>query len=64
MILTQSNNDIALPSGLSRSGANSRYGKNVPVVMAIVLFSIVPILVLYVGPRHQLAESPWWFPLR
>ncbi len=64
LILTQSNNDMVLPLGLYRFATNSQYGINVPVVMAFVFFTMVPILVLYIGLRRQFVKGIGGFALR
>lgn len=64
LILTQSNNDMVLPLGLYRFGTNSQFGINVPVVMAFVFVTMVPILVLYVGLRRQFVKGIGGFALR
>ncbi len=64
LILTQSNNDMVLPLGLYRFGTNSQFGINVPVVMAFVFITMVPILVLYVGLRRQFVKGIGGFALR
>jgi len=64
LILTQSNNDMVLPLGLYRFGTNSEYGVNVPVVMAFVFFTMVPILLLYIVLRRQFVKGIGGFALR
>lgn len=64
LILTQSNNDMVLPLGLYRFGTNSEYGVNVPVVMAFVFFTMVPILLLYIILRRQFVKGIGGFALR
>jgi ABC-type glycerol-3-phosphate transport system permease component len=64
LILTQSNNDMVLPLGLYRFATNSQYGINVPVVMAFVFFTMVPILILYIVLRRQFVKGIGGFALR
>jgi len=64
LILTQSNNDMVLPLGLYRFATNSEYGVNVPVVMAFVFFTMLPILVLYIVLRRQFVKGIGGFALR
>jgi raffinose/stachyose/melibiose transport system permease protein len=64
LILTQSNNDMVLPLGLYRFATNSEYGINVPVVMAFVFFTMVPILLLYIVLRRQFVKGIGGFALR
>jgi ABC-type glycerol-3-phosphate transport system permease component len=63
-ILTQSNNDMVLPLGMYRFATNSEYGINVPVVMAFVFFTMVPILLLYIILRRQFVKGIGGFALR
>jgi ABC-type glycerol-3-phosphate transport system permease component len=64
LILTQSNNDAVLPLGLYRFGTSSQYGFDVPVVMAAVIFSILPLLFLYVALRRQFVRGIGGFAVR
>ncbi|MGA3216782.1 MAG: carbohydrate ABC transporter permease [Acidimicrobiales bacterium] len=64
LILTQSNNDMVLPLGLYRFATNSEYGVNVPVVMAFVFFTMLPILLLYIVLRRQFVKGIGGFALR
>ena len=64
LILTQSNNDMVLPLGMYRFATNSEYGLNVPVVMAFVFFTMVPILILYVVLRRQFVKGIGGFAIR
>jgi ABC-type glycerol-3-phosphate transport system permease component len=64
LILTQSNNDMVLPLGMYRFATNSEYGLNVPVVMAFVFFTMVPILILYVILRRQFVKGIGGFAIR
>lgn len=68
LILTQSNNDTVLTLGLFKldtvSGSSSEYAVNVPVVMAGVLFSVIPLLLLYIGLRRQFVKGIGGFALR
>lgn len=64
LILTQSNNDMVLPLGLFRFSTQSEYGIDVPVVLAAVLFSVLPLLFLYIGLRRQFVKGIGGFALR
>jgi len=64
LILTQSNNDMVLPLGLFRFSTQSEYGIDVPVVMAAVLFSVLPLLLLYIMLRRQFVKGIGGFALR
>ncbi len=64
LILTQSNNDEVLPLGLVRISSVSAYGVDVPVVMAAVLVSVLPLLFLYVALRRQFVKGIGGFALR
>ncbi len=64
LILTQSNNDMVLPLGLYRFATSSQYGVNVPVVMAFVFFTMLPILTLYIILRRQFVKGIGGFALR
>ena len=65
LILTQSNYDTVLPLGLFKiSTTASGYGVNVPVVMAGVVFSVVPLLILYLALRRQFVKGIGGFALR
>lgn len=64
LILTQSNNDAVLPLGLYRFGTDGQFGINVPVVMAFVFLTMLPILALYVGLRRQFVKGIGGFALR
>ena len=64
LIITQSNNDMVLPLGMYRFATNSEYGLNVPVVMAFVFATMVPILILYIGLRRQFVKGIGGFALR
>jgi raffinose/stachyose/melibiose transport system permease protein len=65
LIFTQSNSDAVLTLGLYRiSSTSSGYGVNVPVVMAGVLLSIVPLLLLYIVLRRQFVKGIGGFALR
>jgi ABC-type glycerol-3-phosphate transport system permease component len=63
LILTQSNNDEVLPLGLVRISTVSAYGVDVPVVMAAVLVSVLPLLFLYVALRRQFVKGIGGFAL-
>ncbi len=51
LILTQSNHTAVLPLGLYKF--QSQFGIDVPAVMAAVLLSAIPLLILYVSMRKQ-----------
>jgi raffinose/stachyose/melibiose transport system permease protein len=64
LILTQSNNDQVLPLGMYQFASNGQYALNVPVVMAFVMLSALPLLILYVGLRRQFVKGIGGFALR
>jgi ABC-type glycerol-3-phosphate transport system permease component len=64
LILTQSNNDTVLPLGMYRFASSDQYALNVPVVMAVVVFSVLPLLILYLGLRRQFVKGIGGFALR
>jgi ABC-type glycerol-3-phosphate transport system permease component len=51
LVLTQSNSTAVLPLGLYKF--QSQFGIDVPAVMAAVLLSAIPLLILYIGMRKQ-----------
>ena len=51
LVLTQSNSTAVLPLGLYKF--QSQFGIDVPAVMAAVLLSATPLLILYIGMRKQ-----------
>lgn len=55
LVLTQSNNVAVLPLGLTK--LQGLYSVNVPAVMAGVLLSVVPLLVLFIIMRRQVMNS-------
>ena len=55
LILTQSNSVAVLPLGLYKF--EGQYAVNVPAVMAAVLLSVLPLLVLFVAMRRQVMRS-------
>jgi len=55
LVLTQSNNVAVLPLGLTK--LEGLYSVNVPAVMAGVLLSVLPLLVLFVVMRRQVMNS-------
>lgn len=55
LVLTQSNNVAVLPLGLTK--LQGLYSVNVPAVMAGVLLSVVPLLVLFIVMRRQVMNS-------
>lgn len=64
LILTQSNSDTVLPLGMYRFASSDQYALNVPVVMAVVVLSALPLLVLYLGLRRQFVQGIGGFALR
>jgi raffinose/stachyose/melibiose transport system permease protein len=63
-ILTSSNNDKVWTLGLFSLASQSSYGVNVPVIMAAVLFSMLPLLALYICLRRQFVKGIGGFALR
>lgn len=55
LVLTQSNNVAVLPLGLTK--LQGLYSVNVPAVMAGVLLSVLPLLVLFTVMRRQVMNS-------
>jgi raffinose/stachyose/melibiose transport system permease protein len=55
LVLTQSTNVAVLPLGLTK--LQGLYSVNVPAVMAAVLLSVLPLLVLFVVMRRQVLNS-------
>lgn len=51
LVLTQSNSTAVLPLGLYKF--EGQFGIDVPAIMAAVLLSVIPLLVLYVALRRQ-----------
>ena len=65
LIFTQSNSDAVVTLRLYRiSGTASGYGVNVPVVMAGVILSLLPLLLLYILLRRQFVKGIGGFALR
>ncbi len=64
LILTQSNNDQVLPIGMYQFASNGQYALNVPVVMAFVMLSALPLVILYIGLRRQFVKGIGGFALR
>lgn len=65
LILTQSNSDRVLTLGLTNlSSTASGFGVNVPVVMAGVVFSVMPLLLLYIALRRQFVKGLGGFAVR
>ena len=65
LILTQSASTTVLPLGLFQiSTTNSGFGVNVPIVMAAVIFSVLPLLLLYLGLRRQFVKGIGGFALQ
>jgi ABC-type glycerol-3-phosphate transport system permease component len=57
LILTQSNSNSVLPVGLYEVASTSQYGIDVPVVMAAVMLSVLPLVLLYFGLRRQFVQG-------
>jgi len=55
LVLTQSNSTAVLPLGLFKF--EGLYGVNVPAIMAAVLLSVIPLLVLYLAMRRQFVNG-------
>ena len=55
LVLTQSNGVAVLPLGLTK--LEGQYAINVPAVMAAVLLSVLPLVVLFVVMRKQVMRS-------
>jgi raffinose/stachyose/melibiose transport system permease protein len=55
LVLTQSNNVAVLPLGLTK--LEGLYSINVPAIMAAVLLSVLPLLVLFIVLRRQVMRS-------
>lgn len=55
LVLTQSNSDAVLPLGLYKF--QGQYGVDVPAIMAAVLLSVIPLVVLYVAMRRQFVNG-------
>ncbi|MGD0874948.1 MAG: carbohydrate ABC transporter permease [Acidimicrobiales bacterium] len=64
LILTQSNANSVLPVGLYKVASTSQYGIDVPVVMAAVLLSVLPLVLLYFGLRRQFVQGLGGFAIR
>jgi ABC-type glycerol-3-phosphate transport system permease component len=65
LILTQSASTTVLPLGLFQiSTTNAGFGVNVPIVMAAVIFSVLPLLFLYLGLRRQFVKGIGGFALQ
>lgn len=64
LILAQSNGNTVLPLGMYRFASSNQYALNVPVVMATVVLSVLPLLVLYIGLRRQCVQGIDGFALR
>jgi ABC-type glycerol-3-phosphate transport system permease component len=65
LILTQSNDTTVMTLGLFKvSTTASGYGVNVPVVMAGVVLSVLPLLFLYIALRRQFIKGIGGFALR
>jgi ABC-type glycerol-3-phosphate transport system permease component len=65
LILTQSTSVAVLPLGLfDISTTSSGYGVNVPIVMAGVVFSVLPLLLLYALLRRQFVKGIGGIALR
>ena len=55
LVLTQSNSVAVLPIGLTK--LEGQYSINVPAVMAGVLLSVLPLVILFVVMRRQVMRS-------
>ncbi len=55
LVLTQSNGTAVLPLGLYKF--QGEYGIDVPAIMAAVLLSVIPLVVLYVAMRRQFVRG-------
>lgn len=55
LVLTQSNSNAVLPLGLYKF--EGQYGVDVPAIMAAVLLSVIPLVVLYVAMRRQFVKG-------
>jgi raffinose/stachyose/melibiose transport system permease protein len=55
LVLTQSNSVAVLPLGLTK--LEGKYAINVPAVMAAVLLSVLPLVVLFIVMRKQVMRS-------
>ena len=64
LILTQSNSNTVLPLGMYKFASSDQYALNVPVVMATVVLSVLPLLFLYLGLRRQFVKGIGGFALR
>lgn len=65
LILTDSNSKAVLPLGLyTVSTTSSGYGVSVPIVMAGVIFSVLPVLFLFLAMRRQFIKGIGGFALR
>jgi ABC-type glycerol-3-phosphate transport system permease component len=65
LILTQSTSTTVLPLGLFQiSTTNAGFGVNVPIVMAAVIFSVLPLLLLYLVLRRQFVKGIGGFALQ
>lgn len=65
LILTQSNSTTVLPLGLVEiSSTSAGYGVSVPIVMAGVVFSVLPMVILYLAMRRQFVKGIGGFALR
>lgn len=54
LILTESNSKAVLPLGLyTISTTSSGYGVSVPIAMAGVIFSVLPVLFLFLAMQRQ-----------
>ena len=65
LILTESNSNAVLPLGLyTVSTTSSGYGVSVPIVMAGVIFSLLPVLFLFLAMRRQFVKGIGGFAIR
>ncbi len=62
LVLTQSSSVSVLPLGLYKF--EGLYGIDVPAILAAVVLSVLPLLVLYVGMRRQMVRGIGGFSIR
>ncbi|MDA8295405.1 MAG: carbohydrate ABC transporter permease [Actinomycetota bacterium] len=55
LVLTQSNSNAVLPLGLFKF--QGEYGIDVPAIMAAVLLSVIPLVILYIAMRRQFVRG-------
>jgi len=62
LVLTQSSSVSVLPLGLYKF--EGTYGIDVPAILAAVVLSVLPLLVLYIGMRRQMVRGIGGFSIR